>query len=290
MIKTNYHTHTDFCDGQASPETIVQEAIQRGFAILGFSGHCCYPFAEDWHIQASRLGEYMQEIRRLQETYKDSIEILLGFEADYLPPITRPSHPWYKSQGLDYTIGSLHYVITPQGISTIDGPVEEVVKGIETLFSGNGRKFVENYYGLLREMIQEGGFDILGHLDCIRKRNALLHFFDESAPWYKAEIQETAKTIIQKGVIVEINTGGMFRKATQTPYPAFDILSLLCVRGVPVTVTSDAHSPQGLDFAFEETYRYAFQAGYRELVYLTREKGSVVQKFFPIELQQGLQF
>ena len=83
-----------------------------------------------------------------------------------------------------------------------------------------------NYYGLLREMIQEGGFDILGHLDCIRKRNALLHFFDESAPWYKTEIQETAKTIIQKGVIVEINTGGMFRKATQTPYPAFDILSL----------------------------------------------------------------
>ena len=131
MIKTNYHTHTDFCDGQASPEVMVQEAIKRNFAILGFSGHCCYPFAEDWHIQVSRLGEYMQEIRRLQETYKDSIEILLGFEADYLPPVTRPSHPWYKSQGLDYTIGSLHYVITPQGISTIDGPVEEVVKADE---------------------------------------------------------------------------------------------------------------------------------------------------------------
>ena len=48
MILTNYHTHTNFCDGKEEPETMVQEAIACGLSVLGFSGHSIYPFASDW--------------------------------------------------------------------------------------------------------------------------------------------------------------------------------------------------------------------------------------------------
>ena len=39
MIKTNYHTHSTFCDGKNTPEEMVLKAIEDNFDILGFSSH-----------------------------------------------------------------------------------------------------------------------------------------------------------------------------------------------------------------------------------------------------------
>ena len=50
MLKTNYHTHTYFCDGKGTPDEIVLEAILKGFNYLGFSSHSAWPFADTWHI------------------------------------------------------------------------------------------------------------------------------------------------------------------------------------------------------------------------------------------------
>ena len=37
MIKTNYHTHTSFCDGKSTAEQMILSAIDKKFDILGFS-------------------------------------------------------------------------------------------------------------------------------------------------------------------------------------------------------------------------------------------------------------
>ena len=39
MLKTNYHTHSTFCDGKDTPEEMVKTAIEKGFDVIGFSGH-----------------------------------------------------------------------------------------------------------------------------------------------------------------------------------------------------------------------------------------------------------
>ena len=44
-MKCNYHTHTTFCDGKASPEETARIAFEKKFDILGFSGHSMYPFS-----------------------------------------------------------------------------------------------------------------------------------------------------------------------------------------------------------------------------------------------------
>ena len=41
MKRSNYHTHTLFCDGSDSPEELVLEAIRLGCPEIGFSGHSC---------------------------------------------------------------------------------------------------------------------------------------------------------------------------------------------------------------------------------------------------------
>ena len=284
MILTNYHTHTHFCDGLEAPEVMVQEAIAKGFSVLGFSGHTVHPFASDWHIPVDKLSDYVAEINRLKEKYQGQIEILCGFEADYLPPLSSPAQGPYRDLGADYLIGSTHYLITSTGCFTVDDSAKNVAAGIAAYFNGDGKKTVQAYFAAQREMISMGGFEILGHADVIRRRNGELLFFDEEAQWYKDEIEKTAKIIADSGVIVEINTGGMARKNTTTPYPSPYFLSLLAKAGVPVTINSDVHNSGYMDYAFAEARQAAWDAGYREITYLTKVEGKLTRKTTALEL------
>ena len=42
-MKTNYHTHTTWCDGKDTPEAVVVAAIEKGFYAIGFSSHAMLP-------------------------------------------------------------------------------------------------------------------------------------------------------------------------------------------------------------------------------------------------------
>ena len=48
MIKTNFHTHTIYCDGNDTPEELIKAAIDNGFTSLGFSGHSFFKKDDDY--------------------------------------------------------------------------------------------------------------------------------------------------------------------------------------------------------------------------------------------------
>lgn len=275
MIKTNYHTHTEFCDGKESISEIAEEAIKKGFTILGFSSHSAFPFASDWHIAPKEIQKYMNEVRSAKEKYREHLKILCGFEADFIPKITKPSlSDDYSSLKPDFLIGSVHYLLTDEGNFTVDDTTENVKRGIEKFYGNNGKKCVQDYFEAEREMLKTSDFTILGHADLIRKRNGKLNFFSENETWYRKEIKETAKEIAKRGVIVEINTGAISRGAMDDVYPSGEFLSILNELKVPVTISSDSHEKENLDFAFDRALKAAIKAGYTESAYLD-ENGKV---------------
>ena len=243
MIKSNFHTHTEFCDGKSSAEQMVFSAIEKKFDILGFSSHSAYPYKSNWHISPLNHIDYVKEIKRLKNKYKDKIEIYLGFEADYLPLVCTPEKSRFEEFSPDYIIGSVHYVVNldepekqgfiqedsdiPVNCFSIDSFPEEVQQGINLLFDGDGKKACQTYFALVREMALSFNFDIIGHLDILRKRNAMVKFFDENSQWYKNEIKTTAKTIAKSGKIVEVNYGGIARGSLMDTYPSIDVPSKL---------------------------------------------------------------
>ncbi len=279
MPYSNYHTHTQFCDGNEEAENFVSAAIAKGFTQLGFSAHTMLPLlgkkdmSDDWHLPVKEYSTYCKEIHRLKEIYADQIEIFCGFEAEYFPLITEPKKDAYKEFPLDYLIGSLHYVVgnNPQvDFFTIDGPVEEIQNGLDSVFGGDAKKMVQTFFSLQREMITLGDFDFLGHPDVIRKRNSVMHLFDESEAWYKGELEETARLCAQKNIVIEINTGGIARGAIDDVYPSHDFLLQFNKYNVPLVINSDAHSASDLDCAYDRAYLAARNAGYKS--YLTFEK------------------
>lgn len=274
--KINFHTHSTFCDGKNTVEEMVLSAVQKQFDILGFSGHSLFPFARSWHIAPRDFSAYEKTVFEVKEKYKDKIQILCGYEADYFPGVSIPSKTNYIARGLnpDFLIGSVHYVVTDKGHYSVDNSSEKVESNLIRLYGSNntlesvdGKKAVCEYFSTQREMLAKGDFEILGHCDLIRKRNGILKFFDESENWYKEQILETAKAIAKAGVIVEVNTGAIARGAMDDFYPSTPFLQILFDYKVPVMINSDCHNAEHLDCAFEQAKDKLRKIGWKEINY-----------------------
>lgn len=251
-MKTNYHTHTRWCDGAASPLEMAEAAAAKGFSALGFSSHAMLPGDMlDWPLTTGKLPAYAAEIRSLANKFAGRMEILLGVEADYLPGEATPARAAYSAASPDYIIGSIHFLRAPDGaIANVDKSPESFVADVKAHFGGDATAFARAYFAAEREMAASFDFDIIGHADLLRKFNSRLHWLDESAPWYVRELEATADAFAKSGKLVEVNTGGISRGWMDDAYPSPKFRDLLRERGVKFILSSDAHAAETLDCAF----------------------------------------
>lgn len=113
-MKTNYHTHTTWCDGKDTPRKVIQAAVAKGFEAIGFSSHAMLPLEKaEWGMDADVLPRYAREVRRLADEFKDQILVLCGVEADYVPGRSNPDRATYAAIAPNYIIGSVHFVVAP---------------------------------------------------------------------------------------------------------------------------------------------------------------------------------
>ena len=264
----NFHTHTRFSDGTGEPELFVKQALDLGFDALGFSEHSPLPFENTFALKGSELDEYSTTVRTLAEKYTGKIEIRLGMEMDYIPGHSENFAAVAAQCGLDYTIGSVHLVVSPSGeLWFIDGPVPEIYDdGLFYLFEGDIRKAVTAYYHQVNRMIETQKPDIIGHMDKIKMHNRE-RFFREDEFWYRALVSETLGLIARTGTIVEVNTRGIYKNRSTTTYPGIDILKQLKELGVRVTISSDAHKADELDGAFRIARQLLAEAEYKEVAF-----------------------
>ncbi len=154
---------------------------------------------------------------------------------------------------------------------SVDGPEEEVSYLIDTVYSGDPRKMVEAYYDALALMVSRETMDFVGHLDVVKKRNRSMGFLNEEDSWYIEKVEEVLDLIAEKGLRIEINTGGISRGATDDFYPSRSILARCHKKGIPIVINSDSHDPEHLDGEFPLAAEAAKNAGYREHWILDRE-------------------
>jgi len=268
---TNFHTHSNFCDSVGDPEDFIKAALKQNVKVLGFSSHAPLPFATDWTMEPAHLPEYYARINHLKAEYRDKLSIYLGLEIDYIPGLTGPRAPQFVASGLDYCIGSVHYVgrNAPQGSYLIDGSAEEFARGIKQVYGGNAQQAVERYYELVREMAVKEPPDIIGHLDLIKINNLHERYFSEAESWYRAAVEATIRTIAQGRAIVEINTGGIARKKISTFYPSPWIIELCMAHRITITLSADAHKPEQLTGEFSRAAQMLHDIGYKEMAVLT---------------------
>ena len=88
----NYHTHTFRCGhARGTEREYIEKAIAEGLTTIGFSDHVPMPFPDGFqsHFRCpiEKLDDYVGTLLALREEYKDRINILIGFEAEYYPSL-----------------------------------------------------------------------------------------------------------------------------------------------------------------------------------------------------------
>ncbi len=269
-LKTNYHTHTIFCDGRAEAVCYVEEAVKQGVSSLGFSAHAPVNFPTSWTINPSRVGVYHAEIHRLKEKYIDQLDIHCGLEADFFPDILEQVQALYSGYNWDYMIGSVHFLDTrPNGQRwCIDGSNEEFRQGWRELTGNDPLEPIRKYFENTREMVRIMSPDIIGHIDKIKIQHRPDCLIPEDHPFYKEQLMNTLEEIASSDCIVEVSTRGIQKGQTEDFFPSWWVIKEMRRLDIPVTISSDAHTPDTLCWGFDLAETALKEAGYRKVMLL----------------------
>ena len=262
-MQSCFHNHCSFCDGAVTMEAIVKFAVAKNFKYFGISSHAPVPLPNNWSMNKEDIDEYRQEFFRLKEKYKSEIELYLGLEVDYIPEIANINDTIVQSRKWDYLISSVHLLNQfPNGeYWDIDGTPSSFKSALDLVFSGDIFTAARTFYRYTCEMIELGGFDIIGHLDKIALNGREMSGFNISDKWYDDLIQETFRLLAEKGIIVEINTKPYNTRGIV--FPDIRYFKQLRQLNIPVMVNSDCHKPDRITAGFTDMYKLLREAGFR---------------------------
>lgn len=261
-MSVDYHIHTTRCGhAQGEMRDYVIRARELSLVEIGFADHLPLLTRQDptLAMSLSQLPEYIAAVESLKREFPD-IAIKTGIEADYLPGMEKETERLLNSYDFDYVIGSIHF---------IDGWGFDDSRYIEGYKHRDIYEIYETYFSLVADAAKTGMFDIIGHLDLIKKYNFRP---DEDIT---SLVEGAVSAIKEAGIAIEINTAGL-RKPVGEIYPSDDILAMCFQAGVPITLGSDAHSPQEVGMDFDLGRAAAARAGYRQLAVFAERKRDFV--------------
>lgn len=240
------HNHTVLCNhAEGSIDAYIDQAIKSGTKIFGFSEHAPMDFDPAYRLGFEQMQEYENSIAEAREKYKNEIEILLGYEVDYLEGYMDER---VLNANVDYLIGSVHFIDT----WGFDNP--EFIGRYE---DENIDEIWQKYFDAIEKMAQSKLFDIVGHLDLIK----VFKFMPQK------NILEIAKkaliAIKEADMVLEINMAG-YRKPIKEAYPSYELLQEAFKLGIPITFSSDAHAPEQVSLFAKEIIELAKDIGYTQ--------------------------
>lgn len=251
-------------------EDFVRFAIAKRLKKYGFSSHSPLPFHTSWNMDLDNLPYFKAEFYRLKEKYKNEIELSIGLEMDYIHNVFGANNnTLYSTDDLDYKISSIHYLdpLPEGGFFCVDGNFFDFQKNLKTLYNNDIKEVARRFFEISRAMIEQGGFDIVGHLDKISLNGGKCEGFDIKEKEYLQSVADLLQLIKDKGYMLEINTKSFLEKGFT--YPDEQFFPLINELKIPIIVTSDCHYPDKITDEFEQVYKSLKKVGFKELMELT---------------------
>ncbi|MBA4409847.1 MAG: histidinol-phosphatase HisJ family protein [Bacteroidota bacterium] len=242
----DYHMHSVLSDGQNSYEEMVLASIAKGLDEIGFSDHVCLKPVE-WAIRIEDIPVMTSQILDLKLKYEGQIKIKYGIELDYFPGREGELKELIESIPLDYVIGSVHFI----GNWNFDSD--------QSLYGKwSNDKLYAKYFHLIQQAARSDLFDIIGHLDIIKK----FRVYPETNQ--DLLFEDTLRIIKEHNLVVELNTGGLDRPCSEF-YPGEKLLELCYKYNIPVTLGSDAHQMEQIARHYENAFELLAHIGYKEI-------------------------
>lgn len=271
----DYHTHHARCGHAVGTlEEYVRRGIEIGLSQIGLSDHmpllhvdpaAYYP---EMAMPMEELPRYVEEAFSLKEKYRGQIDVRVGLEGDYIEGWEKQIESIVRAYPWDYVIGSVHFL------------GEWDVSDFRQVHHWEGQDVFavyERYYDAVAKAAATGFYDIMGHLDVIKRFG---HRPDAARQAETEALERRALEAVRAaGVAMELNASGLSKPVAEM-FPSRRVLAAAIEMGIPLTIGSDAHDPMKLSEHLDKARALLHELGVRELA--TFEKRS--RKMIPLTL------
>ncbi len=260
------HLHTCFSgDSDASVESMVEAAVEKGLTSICVTDHqdpdfppCDISFDLD-------TDRYLPVLSSFRRRYQNRIDLRIGVELGLQPHLASYFQDYVNRYPFDFIIGSTHVVA---GLDVYD----------PAYFAGKQeRDAYEQYFQTVLENLKSFcNIDVCGHLDyVVRYGPNKNRFYSYEA--YAHCLDPILRFLTEKGIGLEVNTGGL-KSGLGTTNPMPEIIKrYLALGGDCVTLGSDAHRPEEIAGHFPRTLEILKDCGVRYLCTFSRRRPAHVK-------------
>jgi len=249
VLAPDYHIHTRFsCDSQAQMMEMCRAAIDAGLQEIGFSEHFdLHP--RDPCRQFFQADQWWQELERCREEFRPGLTLRAGVELSEPHRHRNQMHAILSQYPWDYVLGALHYV-------------DDDLIFDAAYFERPQHRAYSDYFEELLRMAQDGPFDVLAHMDIV-KRYGCEHYGSYDPKRWEEPIRQVLAVLTHTGKGLEINTITLRRPIGELT-PELPILRWFYEMGGRwVTFGSDAHQPEHVGYGFAKALRSLHRAGFQ---------------------------
>jgi histidinol-phosphatase (PHP family) len=172
----------------------------------------------------------------------------------------------------DLVLGSAHYGASPD-------PATPGADGLQAawkpgFFEQPLRQAYEAYFRQIVRLAEGGDFDVLTHLDLVKRdAHKFAKPYDGPGP-YADVIRAALRSVVERGKGIEINTSSLYKgRGMSETCPSLEILRWYRELGGEVlTFGSDAHTPNKIGAHFDVALDMAHSVGFTRLARFERRQ------------------
>lgn len=245
------HIHTPYCPHgtKDSFDDYVKKAIEVGLDEISFTEHFPLPKGfkdpspyNDSSINLEQMDNYIEDVKKIKEKYKEVIKINIGVEVDYIEGFEEEIKFLLNKYGevLEDSVLSVHMLKIEEDYYCMDFSREEFENIISRL--GSVEKVYDIYYETLIKAVNSdlGAYKPkrIGHLNLVRKYNKK-YPYDYSK---NNKLRELVNLISEKGYELDYNVAGLFKEDCKEPYIHGYLADLVKEFNIKLVLGSDSHS------------------------------------------------
>ncbi|KAH8709983.1 histidinol-phosphatase [Phaeosphaeriaceae sp. PMI808] len=270
----SHHSHSgQFCGhAKNTLEEVVQTAIAKGFHTFALTEHMprpfkhFYPGERNTHTEetlAKLFDDFYVEANRLRKIYANDIQILIGFESEYIEDSTiQLVKNILDNKTFDFFVGSIHHT------HAIPIDFDRVMyEQARDKAGGTDESLFEDYFDEQFVMLQALKPPVVGHFDLIRllsdHRDG--EFKDMTSVWEK--IERNLNYVASYGGRLELNSSGL-RKGLAEPYPCRPICQMFLRLGGGFVMSDDSHGIDQVGTNYAPMLSFIREIGITEIQYV----------------------
>ncbi len=258
----DYHMHLRNARGEIAHDTsavepFVESAREAGVDEIGFTEHIYYfrqtrsLWTVPYHTERC-VYDIEAYVSAVVGARNRGLPVKLGLEVDYVRGREEQTRELLAPYPWDFLLGSLHYI---GDVGVDDEPRLVDAVGVDEAW--------RVYFDTLAAAARSGLFESLSHPDLVKIFGARPASFDYGP---------VVAAIADSGVAVEVSTTGL-HKPVRELYPHPEFLAECRARDVPVTLASDAHTPDLVRRDFDRALELLRSVGYDTVTVFEQRRG-----------------